>query len=89
MHQGCTKATQQESCQSISWQLDQGEHPHEACYLKLDYSKAKSHLDWRPRWNLEHALEMIVAWQRAYLAGQDMHEFALKQIAVYQEQATS
>lgn len=63
-----------------SWQLDEAEHPHEAHYLKLDCSKARMRLDWRPRWHLSHALEMIVAWQRAWLVRQDMRKVTLEQI---------
>jgi len=66
-----------------SWQLDGGDHPHEAHYLKLDCSKAKMRLHWQPRWHLAHTLEMIVAWQRAWLAKQDMRSFTLKQIEQY------
>lgn len=65
---------------SASWQLDQGNHPHEAHYLKLDCSKAKMRFDWQPRWNLAHTLEMIVAWQRAYLVKENMRTVTLKQI---------
>jgi CDP-glucose 4,6-dehydratase len=65
------------------WQLDGGDHPHEAHYLKLDCSKARMRLEWQPRWNLAHTLEMIVAWQRAWLAKKDMRSFTLKQIAQY------
>ena len=67
-----------------SWLLDGGEHPHEAHYLKLDCSKARMRLDWQPRWHLEHTLEMIVAWQRAWLSKQDMRSFTLKQIEQYE-----
>lgn len=67
-----------------SWRLDQADHPHEANYLKLDCSKARYRLDWQPRWSLAHTLERIVAWQRAYLAKQNMREFSLKQIADFQ-----
>lgn len=66
-----------------SWLLDQGDHPHEAHYLKLDCSKAKAQLDWHPRWRLEHALAAIVEWHRAYRDGQDMHELTLRQIRAY------
>jgi CDP-glucose 4,6-dehydratase len=66
-----------------SWALDGGNHPHEAHYLKLDCSKAKMRLDWHPRWHLAHTLEMIVTWQRAWLAKQDMRSFTLKQIEQY------
>jgi len=69
--------------EGASWQLDGGKHPHEAHYLKLDCSKAKMRLDWQPRWHLGHTLEMIVAWQQAWLAKQDMRSFTLKQIEQY------
>jgi CDP-glucose 4,6-dehydratase len=69
--------------EGASWKLDGGDHPHEAHYLKLDCSKAKMRLHWQPRWHLEHTLEMIVAWQRAWLAKEDMRRFTLQQIEQY------
>lgn len=69
--------------EGASWKLDGGDHPHEAHYLKLDCSKAKMRLDWQPRWHLAHTLEMIVAWQHAWLTKQDMRSFTLKQIEQY------
>ena len=72
--------------EGASWRLDGGNHPHEAHYLKLDCSKAKMRLHWQPRWHLAHTLEMIVAWQRAWLAKQDMRRFTLQQIEQYQSE---
>lgn len=69
--------------EGASWQLDGGDHPHEAHYLKLDCSKAKMRLHWQPRWHLGYALDMIVTWQRAWLANQDMRSFTLLQIEQY------
>lgn len=66
-----------------SWQLDGGDHPHEASYLKLDIAKAKSRLDWRPRWDLSTALEKITTWHQAWLAGQNMQIVCLQQIEDY------
>lgn len=66
--------------EGANWEVDGGEHPHEAHYLKLDCSKAKSRLDWHPRWNLEEALEAIVEWQRAAQDGKDMKEISQAQI---------
>ncbi|MDQ7003307.1 MAG: CDP-glucose 4,6-dehydratase, partial [Ghiorsea sp.] len=63
-----------------SWQLDQGEHPHEAGYLKLDISKAKSKLGWRPTWHLEETLVRIVCWHQAWLGKQDMQSVCLNEI---------
>ncbi len=66
------------------WQIDAGEHPHEANYLKLDISKARSRLDWHPTLRLEDALKLIVDWSNQYLAGADMRQFTLAQIHAYQ-----
>ncbi len=65
------------------WQIDAGEHPHEAHYLKLDISKARHRLGWQPRWGLATALDRIVGWHRAWLAGDDMRALCLAQIADY------
>lgn len=65
------------------WRLDSGNHPHEAHYLKLDCSKARMRLDWNARWGLERALDKIVAWQRSYLAGENMRQKTLAQINDY------
>jgi CDP-glucose 4,6-dehydratase len=73
----------QEWGDGATWQLDGGDHPHEAHYLKLDCSKAKMRLDWQPRWGLAHTLEMIVVWQRAYLAQADMRQMTLNQISKF------
>lgn len=51
-----------------SWQLDTTENPHEANLLKLDISKAKLKLNWKPTWNLETSLEKIVQWHRDWLS---------------------
>ena len=74
--------------EGAGWKLDQADHPHEAHYLKLDCSKAKLHLDWRPRWTLAQALENIIAWHKVHQRGDDMREFSLRQIATFQEQIT-
>ena len=58
--------------------------PHEAHLLKLDISKARARLHWRPRWNLETCIGHIVAWHRAKAAGADMRITTLDQIAAYQ-----
>ncbi|MDB5819211.1 MAG: CDP-glucose 4,6-dehydratase [Rhizobacter sp.] len=72
-----------------TWQLDGGEHPHEAHYLKLDISKARSRLDWQPRWSLDTALARIVDWHRAWIAESDMRQYSLDQIGLYTANATT
>ena len=69
--------------EGASWVLDDGDHPHEAHYLKLDCSKAKARLDWQPRWSLNEALEKIIAWHKAEVQGEDMNAKTLAQIAEF------
>jgi CDP-glucose 4,6-dehydratase len=70
-----------------SWKLDKGEHPHEAHYLKLDCSKAKSQLLWQPKWSLATAIEEICVWHKAYAAGADMQAMCWQQIKQYETNA--
>jgi CDP-glucose 4,6-dehydratase len=69
--------------QSASYRIDTTALPHEAHYLKLDCSKAKSALGWHPRWNLEKALDSIIEWTKAYQDGKDLTKVCLKQIEEY------
>lgn len=72
-----------------SWQLDCGDHPHEANYLKLDISKAKSRLNWRPRWSLAKALGEITSWHQSWLAGENMQQVCLRQIEQFNQSHVS
>lgn len=69
---------------SASWQLDGGNHPHEANYLKLDISKAKAKLGWQPRWELAKALSSITDWHHHWLAKSDVQTKCMQQINDYQ-----
>jgi CDP-glucose 4,6-dehydratase len=71
------------------WSLDDNPQPHEAGYLKLDSSKARARLGWKPRWNLTQALEKTTQWHNAWRAGQDMQQVSLSQIHVYQNEIAS
>ncbi len=65
------------------WRLDGGDHPHEAHFLKLDISKARSRLGWAPRWRLEDALLHTVDWHQSWLGGQDARALCHAQIDAY------
>jgi CDP-glucose 4,6-dehydratase len=62
------------------WAAEPGPHPHEARYLKLDCSKARSALGWRPRLSLAQGLAWTVDWYRAYQRKADMNASCLDQI---------
>jgi CDP-glucose 4,6-dehydratase len=68
---------------NTSWELDKESNLHEADFLKLDISKAKSKLDWRPVWKLNCTLDHIVAWHRAWLNKEDMQVLCLAEIKEY------
>lgn len=71
--------------EGADWNRDSGSHPHEANYLKLDCSKAKTLLHWQPRWGLDEALFRIVKWHKAWLHGDDMRAFTLAEIKDYEQ----
>ena len=66
-----------------SWQNDEGKHPYEAQYLKLDISKAKAKLDWYPQWSLKHSIGKTVEWHQAFIENLDMRAFTIEQILTY------
>jgi CDP-glucose 4,6-dehydratase len=49
----------------LSWIATSDNGPHEANFLKLDCSKAKAVLGWRPCWNIKKAIEKVVEFARA------------------------
>ena len=65
---------------SIKWidRYDGG--PHEANFLKLDCSKLKHTLKWRPRWNVETAVEKIIEWSLIYFDSGDVSVCMQRQI---------
>ena len=67
------------------WEVPEGEHPHEANYLKLDISKSKALLDWEPVLSLDDSLNLIIDWSKAYQAGTDARDISLQQINYYQD----
>lgn len=74
--------------QGAAWRVEAGEHPHEATYLKLDISKARSRLNWHPALGLKQALQLIVDWSQSRKSGADMQQITLAQIQAYQALTT-
>lgn len=64
----------------LKWlnQYDGG--PHEAGFLKLDCAKIKKTFEWKPKWNIENAVEKIIEWNKVYLAGENVAECMDRQI---------
>ena len=69
----------------LRWEEQRDEAaPHEATYLKLDSSKARTRLGWHPPWNLETGLGAIVDWFRSFVEGEGMREVSLRQIEAFE-----
>ena len=54
--------------------------PHEANFLKLDCSKIKSVFGWRPRWNLDIAVQKVVEWSKCLINGGNINKCIEEQI---------
>jgi CDP-glucose 4,6-dehydratase len=57
--------------------------PHEANFLKLDCSKLKATFGWKPRWNLDTAIEMVVEWSKCWVSGGDIRACMDREIDVF------
>jgi len=69
-----------------SWRdVRRPDQQHEGKILRLKIDKAVSELGWRPRWDIDTAIEKTVAWYRQfYQGGSDMRSLAVRQIAEYE-----
>jgi CDP-glucose 4,6-dehydratase len=70
--------------QPACWTRDSAVHPKEAEFLKLDASKARSCLGWRPALPLEHSLRWIVEWWRTFQQGGQIRSLTIAQIERYE-----
>ena len=73
--------------QGSAWRCDTASQPHEANTLKLDSSKARARLGWRPRLDLQTALGMTLEWHQAWKQGDNMAATTVKQIEAYEAKA--
>jgi len=66
----------------VSWQVQGDGGPHEANFLKLDCSKSKAVLGWKPCWDIKTAVEKTVEFAKVQ---SDSERFAClnKQIELY------
>jgi CDP-glucose 4,6-dehydratase len=68
-----------------SWVRDSVPSVHEDHALRLDASKARAELGWRPRLRIETALEWTMNWYRSWQQGDDMKQKTLDQIARFEQ----
>ncbi len=58
----------------LQWINQSDNGPHEANFLKLDCSKIKKEFGWRPTWDIDKAMDMIIEWTRLYEKGASANE---------------
>ncbi|WP_413927231.1 CDP-glucose 4,6-dehydratase [Clostridioides sp. ES-S-0123-01] len=63
-----------------NWITKSFEGPHEANFLKLDCSKLKSTFGWKPKWNIDTAIEKTIGWFKEYHENKDVSLIMEKQI---------
>lgn len=70
--------------EGVSWKnISENNAPHEAGFLKLDCSKIKRAVGWKPRWHIGEAVEKTVQWSKCRLEGGDVSAVMEKQITEY------
>ncbi|MBR7070554.1 MAG: CDP-glucose 4,6-dehydratase [Clostridia bacterium] len=72
--------------EGLKWFDRSDNGPHEANFLKLDCSKLKTTFDWKPRWNLNEAIEMVVDWSKCWISGGDVRACMDRQIEMFLNQ---
>lgn len=80
----CKEWTKQTG-KEIKWVNKYDGGPHEANFLKLDCSKAKTAFGWKPVWNVETTMKKIVEWSDVYLREGDFISCMEKQINEYMD----
>ena len=66
-----------------AYQVEAGEHPHEATLLQLNIDKALTHLAWQPQYRLDEAISESLDWYKAFYSETDMYAFSMTQIERY------
>jgi CDP-glucose 4,6-dehydratase len=70
---------------NMTWKNVHDGGPHEAAFLKLDCSKLRTTYNWKPKWDIEHAIEKVVEWTKTYINNGDINRCMEKQINEYME----
>ncbi|PWW06263.1 CDP-glucose 4,6-dehydratase [Paenibacillus cellulosilyticus] len=63
------------------------EGPYEAAVLRLDSTKARMRLNWKPVWSTAEAIDYTAAWYERWFKGAPMRELAMRQIRAYETAA--
>lgn len=73
----------QEWGNGATWENKSVDGPHEANFLKLDCSKLKAAMNWKPRWHIQEAVKKSIEWTRVFFGNGDIPAEMSRQIEVY------
>lgn len=66
--------------EGLTWENKSVDGPHEANFLKLDCSKIKKKLNWKPTWHIDKAIEKTVEFSKKHINSEDIRECMDQQI---------
>jgi CDP-glucose 4,6-dehydratase len=69
------------------WEVEGGDHPHEAAFLTLDSTKARTQLGWRDRLDVEQSISWVVEWHQRVLGGEAPRDVTSEQIRRFESLA--
>lgn len=69
-----------------TWEnISEKDAPHEASFLKLDCSKLKTKMDWKPRWHIEEAIQKTCEFSKVWMQGGNIPEEMDREIREFLE----
>jgi CDP-glucose 4,6-dehydratase len=72
----------------VHWKIAEGNHPHETNFLKLDSSKTKIKLIWKPKINLLDGLSLTNEWFFTFRNNAVLNEITKLQIEYFQSKVS-
>lgn len=69
----------------LKWVAKEEDGPPEANFLRLDSSRIKKRLGWKPRWKLEKAVEKTVHLAKGYFRGESVLQIMREQIREFMD----
>lgn len=67
----------------VDWLIDEKNHPHEAKLLKIDSTKAKNELNWRPKLSLDQSVALTSEWYLGFRNKENLIRLTRSQIDFY------
>jgi CDP-glucose 4,6-dehydratase len=78
------KYLKQTSLKKLDWEFCSNELIHESKELKLDISKSKNLINWKPKFCLEDAIDLTIDWYEKFYKNEKMKSVCINQIEFYE-----